>query len=68
MLQRYRIQNVTAKLERSKKDWKGKVHGTLEVTIRVNTGTSDMSTINSSDRITATLYFLRTLFVSGIYV
>jgi hypothetical protein len=27
-----------------------------------------MGTINSSDRIAATLYSLRTLFVSGIYV
>jgi hypothetical protein len=27
-----------------------------------------MGTINSSDRIAATLYFLRTWFVSGIYV
>jgi hypothetical protein len=36
--------------------------------IRVNAGTSDMGTINSSDRIAATLYSLGTLFVSGIYV
>jgi hypothetical protein len=37
--------------------------------IRVNKGTSDMGTINSSDRIAATLYSLGTLlFVSGIYV
>jgi hypothetical protein len=35
--------------------------------IRVNTGTSDMGTINTSDRIAATLYSLGTLFVSGIY-
>jgi hypothetical protein len=33
-----------------------------------NTGTSDMGTINCSDRIAATLYSLVTLFVSGIYV
>jgi hypothetical protein len=36
--------------------------------IRVNAGTSYMDTINSSDRIAATLYSLGTLFVSGIYV
>jgi hypothetical protein len=36
--------------------------------IRVNAGTSDMGTINSSDRIAATLYFLGKLFVSGIWV
>jgi hypothetical protein len=36
--------------------------------IRVNAGTSDMGTINSSDRIAGTLYSLGTLFVSGIYV
>jgi hypothetical protein len=29
---------------------------------------SDMGTINSSDRIAATFYFLGTWFVSGIYV
>jgi hypothetical protein len=34
---------------------------------KINTGTSDMGTINSSDRIAATLYSLGTLFVSGIY-
>jgi hypothetical protein len=33
-----------------------------------NTGTGDMSTINNSDRIAATLYSLGTWFVSGIYV
>jgi hypothetical protein len=32
--------------------------------IRVNAGASDMGTINSSDRIAATLYCLWTLFVS----
>jgi hypothetical protein len=36
--------------------------------IRANAAASDMGTINSSDRITATLYSLRALFVSGIYV
>jgi hypothetical protein len=37
--------------------------------IRVNAGTSDMGTINSSDRIAATLYCLvGTWFVSGMYV
>jgi hypothetical protein len=33
-----------------------------------NAGTSDMGTINSSDRRAATLYSLGTLSVSGIYV
>jgi hypothetical protein len=36
--------------------------------IRANAGASDMGTINSSDRIAATLYSLGTWFVSGIYV
>jgi hypothetical protein len=36
--------------------------------IKVNAGTSDMGTINSSERIAATLYSLGTLFISGIYV
>jgi hypothetical protein len=36
--------------------------------IRANAGASDMGTINSSDRIVATLYSLRTWFVSGVYV
>jgi hypothetical protein len=40
----------------------------VKVHYRVNTGTSDMGTINSSDRMAATLYYLGTLFVSGIYV
>jgi hypothetical protein len=35
---------------------------------RDNAGASDMGTINSSDRIAATLYSLGTWFVSGIYV
>jgi hypothetical protein len=35
---------------------------------RANAETSDMGTINSSDRIAATLYSLGTWFVSGIYV
>jgi hypothetical protein len=33
-----------------------------------NAGASDMGTINSSDRIAATLYCLGIWFVSGIYV
>jgi hypothetical protein len=33
-----------------------------------NNSDSDMGTINSSDRIAATLYFLGTWFVCGIYV
>jgi hypothetical protein len=36
--------------------------------IRANTGASDMGTINSSDRIAATLYALGTWFVLGIHV
>jgi hypothetical protein len=36
--------------------------------IRANAESSDMGTINSSDRLAATLYCLETLFVSGIYV
>jgi hypothetical protein len=36
--------------------------------IRANAGASDMGTINSSDRIAATLCCLGTWFVSGIYV
>jgi hypothetical protein len=40
----------------------------IEKYIRVNAGTSDMGTINSGDRMAATLYSLETLFVSGIYV
>jgi hypothetical protein len=40
----------------------------VKIHYRVNTGTSDMGTINSSDRIAAALYSLGTLFVSGIYV
>jgi hypothetical protein len=36
--------------------------------IRANAGASDMGTINSSDRIAATLYSLGTWFVTGIYV
>jgi hypothetical protein len=36
--------------------------------IRANAGASDMGTINSSDRIAATLYCLETWFVSGTYV
>jgi hypothetical protein len=35
---------------------------------RVKAGTSDIGTINSNDRIAATMYSLGTLFVSGIYV
>jgi hypothetical protein len=40
----------------------------VKVHYRVNAATSDMGTINSSDRMAATLYSLGTLFVSGIYV
>jgi hypothetical protein len=40
----------------------------IEKCIRANAAASDMSTINSSDRIAATLYSLGTWFVSGIYV
>jgi hypothetical protein len=40
----------------------------MQKDIRVNAGNIDMGTINSSDRIAATLYSLGTLFVSGIYV
>jgi hypothetical protein len=40
----------------------------IEKYIRANAGASDMSTINSSDRIAATLYSLGTWFISGIYV
>jgi hypothetical protein len=36
--------------------------------IRANAGANDMGTINSSDRIAATLYSLGIWFVSGIYV
>jgi hypothetical protein len=36
--------------------------------IRVNARASDLGTINSSDRIVATLYSLETWFVLGIYV
>jgi hypothetical protein len=36
--------------------------------IRANAAASDMGTINSSDRMAATLYCLGTWFVSGIYV
>jgi hypothetical protein len=35
---------------------------------RANAGANDMGTINSSDRIAATLYSLGTWFVSGVYV
>ena len=35
---------------------------------RASAGIRDIGTINSDDRITATLYSLRTWFVSGIYV
>jgi hypothetical protein len=40
----------------------------VKVHYRVNTGSSDMGTINSSDRMAVTLYCLGTLFFSGIYV
>jgi hypothetical protein len=40
----------------------------MEKYIRANTGTSDMGTINSSDRMAATLFSLGTWFVTGIYV
>jgi hypothetical protein len=36
--------------------------------IRANAGTRDIGTINSNNRIGATMYSLGTLFVSGIYV
>jgi hypothetical protein len=36
--------------------------------IRANAGASDMGTINSSNRIAATLYSIGAWFVSGIYV
>jgi hypothetical protein len=39
----------------------------VKVHYRVNTGTSDMGTINSSDRIAATLYSLGTLFQEYMY-
>jgi hypothetical protein len=35
---------------------------------RANAGTRDIGTINSNNRIAATIYSLGTLFVSGIYV
>jgi hypothetical protein len=35
---------------------------------RANAGTGDKGTINSNDRIAATMYSLGTWFVSGIYV
>jgi hypothetical protein len=35
---------------------------------RATAGTRDMGTINSNNRIAATMYSLRTWFVSGIYV
>jgi hypothetical protein len=44
------------------------ISANVKVHYRVNTGTSDMGTINSSDRIAATLYSLGTVFVSGICV
>jgi hypothetical protein len=40
----------------------------VKVHCRVDTGTSDIGTINSSDRMAVTLYCLGTLFDSGIYV
>jgi len=38
----------------------------MEIYNRFNTGTNDISTMNSSNRIAATLYSLGTQFVSGI--
>jgi hypothetical protein len=38
------------------------------IIIRANAGTGDIGTINSKDRIAATMYSLGTWFVSGIYV
>jgi hypothetical protein len=44
------------------------ITGIRKIIIIANAGTRDIGTVNSNDRIAATMYSLGTWFVSGIYV